>query len=238
MEDFLKLILHPDLSYKFYSVGREQTPLLVIDNFIQDAHSLVDFCTTNSEFSKVDNFYPGLRMATPKMYIHAINRYLAELLSNIFGLTQDKIAGGKSLYSMVVTPPEQLDTKQCLPHIDSYRSGDLACVHFLCGSEQGGTSLYRHRKTGLEKITSDTVEYYQQAVVDEGALNMDRKTYMNGSNQYFEQIATVDAQFNRMIIYPSNILHSGNIAETFNFDANPASGRLTLNSFIYCKQGV
>lgn len=236
MEDFLKPVLHPELSYKFYSVGREQTPLLVIDDFIQDAHLLVDFCVANCEFSKVDNFYPGLRMAAPKMYIHAINRYLAELLSNIFGLTQDRIAGGKALYSMVVTPPDQLDPPQCLPHIDSYLSGDLACVHYLCSKEKGGTSLYRHRKTGYEKITSETIDHYKQTVLYEGALAFEKKSYMNGSNDYFEQIATVDAIFNRIVIYPSNILHSGNIATDFNFDSNPASGRLTLNSFIYCKR--
>jgi hypothetical protein len=236
MRDSIKLTLHPELSYKFYAVGSEQTPILVIDNFIQDAQVLVDFCATGGGFSKVDNFYPGLRMAAPANYIHAINQYLAELLNNIFALPQAKIAGGKSLYSMVVTPPDQLEINQCLPHIDSYMSGDLACVHFLCGKEQGGTSLYRHRKTGLEKITSATVDAYKQAVVDEGALVMAKKSYMNGSNNYFEQIASVDAQFNRMILYPSNILHSGNIAEDFAFDPNPASGRLTLNSFIYSKR--
>ena len=156
MQDSLRPILHPELSYKFYNVGREETPLLVIDNFIQDAHSLVEFCKANKNFSKVDTFYPGLRMAAPRMYVHAINYYLADLLSNIFGLTQNKIAGGTALYSMVVTPPDQLEINQCLPHIDSYLTGDLACVHYLCEKEKGGTSLYRHRKTGYEKITSET----------------------------------------------------------------------------------
>ncbi|HCS66160.1 MAG TPA: hypothetical protein DIW64_19985 [Cellvibrio sp.] len=236
MQDSLKLVLSPELSYKFYKVGVEETPLLVIDNFIRDAHLLVDFCVTNTSFNKVDNFYPGLRMAAPNRYIHVINHYLADLLSNIFGLTQDKIAGGKALYSMVVTPPDQLEITQCLPHIDSYLSGDLACVHFLCDKEKGGTSLYRHRKTGYEKITSENIDHYKQSVVEEGALKFDIKSYMNGSNAYFEQIASVDAMFNRMIIYPSNILHSGNIAPDFNFDPNPISGRLTLNSFIYCKR--
>lgn len=236
MQDSFKPILHPELSYKFYIVGRENTPVLVIDNFIHNAQALVNFCEVNTNFSKVDNFYPGLRMAAPDMYMHTINYYLAELLSNIFGLTQDKIAGGKALYSMVVTPPDQLEINQCLPHIDSYVSGDLACVHYLCGKEKGGTSLYRHRKTGYEKITSETVDHYKQSVVDEGALRLEKKSYMNGSNNYFEQIAEVDAMFNRMIIYPSNILHSGNIAADFNFDPNPASGRLTLNSFIFSKR--
>jgi Family of unknown function (DUF6445) len=197
---------------------------------------LVDFCRENTSFNKVDNFYPGLRMAAPDKYIHAINHYLADLLSNIFGLTQDKIAGGKALYSMVVTPPDKLDPTQCLPHIDSYLSGDLACVHYLCGKEKGGTSLYRHRKTSYEKITNETIDHYKQTVLDEGALIFEKKSYMNGSNDYFEQIATVDATFNRIVIYPSNILHSGNIATDFNFDSNPMSGRLTLNSFIYCQR--
>lgn len=228
--------LHSELCYKFFSVGREETPVLVIDNFIKDAHVLVDFCIANINFKKVDNFYPGLRMDAPDRYIHAINYYLAELLGNIFGLTQDKIAGGKSLYSMVVTPPEQLAVNQCLPHVDSYISGDLACVHYLCGQEKGGTSLYRHRKTGYEKITGDIIDPYKQSIMDEGALKLDKKSYMNGSNNYFEQIATIDAAFNRMVIYPSNILHSGNIADDFDFDPNPATGRLTLNSFIYSKR--
>ncbi len=235
MQDSLPA-LHPELSYKFYNVGREKTPLLIIDNFLQDAQSLVDFCVTNARFSKVDNFYPGLRMAAPARYIHAINHYLAELLSNIFGVAQNNIAGGKALYSMVVTPPEQLEINQCLPHIDSYLSSDLACVHYLCEQEKGGTSLYRHRKTGYEKITRETIDHYKQSVVDEGALTFTKKSYMNGSNNYFEQIAKVDAMFNRMVVYPSNILHSGNIAADFDFDPNPATGRLTLNSFIYCKR--
>lgn len=236
MQDTLKPLLHPNFSYKAYVVGREKTPLLVVDNFIKDAESLVSFCEKNMDFSKVDSFYPGLRMAAPAMYIHAVHYYLAELLATVFDLTKNKIAGGKSLYSMVITPPDQLELNQCLPHIDSFLSGDLACVHYLCDKEKGGTSLYRHRKTGFEKITSDTVDHYKQAVFDEGALKPEKKSYMNGSNKYFEQIAAVDAMFNRMIIYPSNILHSGNIPADFNFDSNPASGRLTLNSFIFSKR--
>ena len=236
MQDSLTIQLHPELSYKFYNVGREKTPLLVIDNFIQDAHLLVDFCIANTSFGKVDNFYPGLRMAAPGRYIHTINYYLAELLSNIFGLTQDKIAGGKALYSMVVTPPEQLEIKQCLPHVDSFLVGDLAGVHYLCGKEKGGTSLYRHKKTGYETITEKNIAHYQQAVVEEGALAFDKKSYMNGANDYFEPIAELEARFNRMVIYPANILHSGNIAPEFDFNPDPLKGRLTLNSFIYCKR--
>ena len=238
MHNALKPLLHPNFSYKAYQVGKEQTPLVIIDNFIQDAQSLIDFCVACNNFSKVDNFYPGLRMAAPDLYIHAIHYYLADLLAAVFGLTPSKIAGAKALYSMVITPPDQLEQKQCLPHVDSFLVGDLACVHYLCNKDQGGTSLYRHKKTGYEKITRETIDQYNHAVIDEGALAQGKKSYMNGANHYFEQIAEIDAMFNRMIIYPSNILHSGNIAPDFNFDPNPTTGRLTLNSFIYSQRNA
>ncbi len=232
----MKYKLHPDVDYKFYLVGQEKTPFLVIDNFLSDAQSLVSYCIGNMQFSEVDNFYPGLRMAGPSDYFPTVICYLSDLLKNIFALPSDNIAGGKSLYSMVVTPPDQLEKIQCLPHIDSYLSGDIACVHYLCGKEQGGTSLYRHRKTGYEKITEASIDYYKKAVIAEGSLDFKKNTYMNGSNQFFEQIASIDSIFNRMIVYPSNILHSGNIAEDFTFNTNPTEGRLTLNTFIYTKR--
>ncbi len=236
MQDTVKPLLHPNFSYKAYVVGKEKTPLLVIDNFIKDCHTLVDFCVANNNFSKVDNFYPGLRMTAPQLYIYAVHHFLADLFASVFGLRSHKIAGGKSLYSMVITPPEQLEIKQCLPHVDSFLIGDLACVHYLCDKDKGGTSFYRHKKTGLEKITRETIDIYNQSVLDEGALNLEKKSYMNGSNDFFEQIIEIDASFNRMIVYPSNILHSGNIATDFTFDPNPATGRLTLNSFIFSKR--
>jgi hypothetical protein len=132
---------------------------------------------SGNNFDKVDTFYPGLRMNAPSLYINAIPFYLANLLGPVFGLTPDKIAGGKSLYSMAITPPDHLERKQCLPHIDSFLSGDLACAHYLCDKDQGGTALYRHKKTGYEKITSETIDLYIQAVMDEGALNFGKNLY-------------------------------------------------------------
>jgi hypothetical protein len=59
--------------------------------------------------------------------------------------------------------------------------------------------------------------------------------YINGDNQYYEQIGSYDAKFNRIVMYRGNVLHSANIAPDFNFDPNPRTGRLTLTSFIQCR---
>jgi len=230
------LSIHPDFYCEFMVVGRERTPVIIIDNLIKDAHHLVDYCSTHYNFSKVDNFYPGVRMHAPKMYIHTLYDYLSELFASIFDVPKNNLSGGRSFYSLVTTPPEQLKHQQCLPHVDSYQYGDFACVHYLCDKKLGGTSLYRHRRTGFERITEERVGLYNEAVIDEGALSGSLNSYMNGPNEYFDQIACVDAVFNRMVVYPANVLHSGNISKEFPFDSNPLSGRLTLNSFIYSKR--
>lgn len=236
MSEEYKPSLHQKFSYSVHYVGAEKTPLLVIDHFLNDAQKLIEHCIENFHFKKVDSYYPGKRMDAPVNYTYAIHYYLNKLIEGVYGIRPEHIAGIKSLYSLVVTPPAQLTVQQCLPHIDSFLSGDLACVHYLCGPEKGGTSLYRHKKTGYEKITADVIDDYQKSLLDEGATYIDKKAYLCGGNNYFEPIAEIDAQFNRMIVYPSNILHCGNIPPDFNFTAHPLKGRLTLNSFIFCKR--
>lgn len=227
--------LHPQFAYQAYAVGESKTPLLVIDNFIAGAEALVDYCQANSAFDNSDRFYPGQRMLAPARYSQALMYHLAGLFAQVFQLPPEQLAGAKALYSLVTTKPEDLQPQQRLPHIDSFQSGDLACVHYLCSADKGGTSLYRHKATGLEVITEASIDDYNQAVLAEGAVAQ-AKGYMNGSNSWYERIAKVDAAFNRLVVYPSNILHSGDIAADFAFTPQPSQGRLTLNAFVFRKR--
>ncbi len=227
--------LHPNFAYQAYSVGQSQTPLLVIDNFIEGAEELVDYCQAKPGFDQSDRFYPGQRMLAPRLYAQALMYHLSGLFDAVFQLPPNQLEGAKALYSLVTTPPESLQPLQRLPHIDAFLSGDLACVHYLCGARQGGTSLYRHIQTGLEVVTESSIDGYNQAVIDEGALAQ-AKGYMNGSNPWYERIAKVDAKFNRLVVYPSNILHSGDIPADFAFNPQPNQGRLTLNTFVFRKR--
>lgn len=51
----------------------------------------------------------------------------------------------------------------------------------------------------------------------------------------FEQIARFDGPFNRAILYRSNSLHCAWLPSGTAFDADPRSGRLTLNTFLDCR---
>jgi len=56
--------------------------------------------------------------------------------------------------------------------------------------------------------------------------------YINGDTSQFERIAQAEGVFNRMLVYRRNSLHSGSIDANFVPDADPRTGRLSINSFI------
>jgi hypothetical protein len=224
--------LHPEFSYRVDYIGNERQPVLVIDNFLADPLALIEFCARNAKFNNADAFYPGVRAPTPDIYLQAIYHYLRDIIYAVFVINDSMIGQVQADYSMVLTSPDQLKLVQCLPHYDSLISTELAAVHYLCGSEKGGTSLYRHRETGFEYINKARVAIYTEKLTSEIDNIFYPKCYMNGSNQLFEQIASYEAIFNRMIIYRCTSLHSGNIAPDFSIDPNPRTGRLTINTFI------
>ena len=79
------------------------------------------------------------------------------------------------------------------------------------------------------------MDVYAQHLEQEAKDTRWQQKYINGSNQYYEEIGHYEANFNRLIMYPGDVLHSASIPENFQFRPNPVTGRLTLNSFIFLK---
>lgn len=225
--------LHPQFRYFTERVGREQKPVLVVDNFIDRAELLIDIAERYCHFQNPTYFYPGPQALVPGFYPETINQRLGALICTTFGLPANAISRTDSLFAMVLKPPQHLAPSQSRPHVDCTSRSQLAAVHYLCGPEQGGTSLYRHRATGFEEIDGAKSDLLDQYLLEEEQdLSWQRK-YINGSNQHYERIASYEAMFNRIVIYHGNILHSGNIASDFPFEPDPRRGRLTITSFIH-----
>lgn len=225
---------HENFSYKVEHVGREQQPVLIIDNFLDKSQLLVDYCVQYGRFNSADAMYPGIRTRAPDVYMQSLYQHLRPLLGDVFNLRDEQVKTINSSYSMVVTPPGQLKPLQTIPHVDSLNMNELASVFFLCGQEKGGTSLYRHRDTGFEYLNAERVKIYTDSMNEATKIEPMRQQYMNGSNEYFEQIASYEARFNRFVMYRCTSLHSGNIHKDFDFQPDPRKGRLTLNTFIGC----
>ncbi len=225
--------LCPDVHVECMHIGSEREPLLLVDSFIDGAQALKDYAADNNNFPIVESYYPGKRMAVPFSYSLALAKNLSSYIEGFFGCDLRKVKRAASRFSIVTTPPDELGLLQRIPHIDAPSRNNLAVVHYLTHLVDSGTSMYRHKDSGFEYIDAARYESYMTDIRRQFP-NPDKypKGYICGDTPEFEVITSFDSRFNRMIMYRGSSLHSGNIRENYNFDPNPATGRLTITTFI------
>jgi hypothetical protein len=229
----VELKLHPDIRFTRLAIGSEQRPLLVIDNVVENAEELVRLATAKP-YAEPSQYYPGLRAKAPLSYQQFLITAFREVLLDFFQLGDAAFRFSMCHYSLVVTPAARLAMIQRVPHVDTTDGAGLASIHYLFKRpELGGTAFYRHRSTGFESVNESRREHYFQTLERELAgPGAPGPGYIVGDTPLYTQIASQEGVFNRMLVYPRNILHSGSIARDFVPDANPVSGRLSINSFI------
>jgi hypothetical protein len=208
-------------------VGQSGYPLLCVDEWSQDAAALVSYAKS-AHFIDAGPVYPGVRAPAPAAYVDALLASLAADIERLFGAAPEP-ALELCAFSMVTTPPAALRPVQRIPHFDGPEPGRIAFVHYLCASAQGGTSFYRHRGTALERVGTDDVARYRGHVASE--LAAAGAAYASGDSRHFACIHTVPAAFDRLIVYPGNALHSGDIGADTVLAEDPVRGRLTINGF-------
>jgi hypothetical protein len=219
-------------------VGTERSPIVVIENYLKHAEQLAA-AAVPAAFRPVEGVvYPGTRAPLPARYDATFRRTLASRVREIFGFGAADIVRSQCDFSIVTVRPENLQAVQRMPHFDGTEPTMVAGIHFLCSPGKGGTSFYRHRRTGYENITEARKNIYLRTLKDEATtMGPPPVAYINGETPQFQRIASFDAAFNRMLIYPGSILHSGNIAADFDFDPDPGTGRLTANTFYLFGRG-
>jgi hypothetical protein len=228
----MNLDLHPDLRLCQLAIGAERAPLLVIDNFVASAEALVaDACAR--AFTVRSRYFPGIRAEAPPAYQQLLLTPLRRALLDCLGVPEGTLTLSMCHYSVITTPAQELAPPQRIPHVDSFAKSGLATIHYLFKANLGGTAFYRHRSTGFESIDEARRAAYSRALDEEhSGPAAPGPGYINGSTDLFEQIAKQDGVFNRMLVYRRNSLHSGCIEASFVPDPNPATGRLSINSFI------
>jgi hypothetical protein len=223
--------LHPDFRIRKLSIGREQAPLVVIDNLVANADQLVDLAATRL-FGDVTSYYPGVRSKAPLTYQRFIIEQLRDVFVGCFGFGAAVRFTGCH-FSLVTTPSEKLDYLQRIPHIDSVYGNELAFIHYLFRADLGGTAFYRHRATGYEYIDEARRSVFRRIVDEEEACATPADVgYINGDTPLYERIDHQDGVFNRMLLYRRNSLHSSALTRKFVPDLNPRAGRLSINGFL------
>ena len=219
------------MSIGAYRIGDEAQPIAVIDAFHPDPDSLRSHAATVA-FEPSRHHYPGLRAALPADYIRAVMPTLSRALVGVFD-HRGALALLDASYALVTTPPERLTVPQRLPHVDAVDPARLALVHYLDPAGGDGTAFYKHRSTGFERLDATRAPIYSgQLDAELRHHGLPPAGYIHGSTRLFEQIAHIEARYNRAVLYRSASLHSGAIAPDAVLSDDPARGRLTITAFL------
>jgi hypothetical protein len=216
-------------------VGRERTPVIVIDDFAVATNRLVECACAVADYGPdATSLYPGLRAKLPRDYVVEVLNRLFALFVQVYrvptGLDMKPV---HAVYSLMTTPEAKLEPRQCAPHFDSARPYYLAVLHYLNAGAFCDTGLFRHRETGLERVTPVTVDEYIRAREAWAERHgPPPRAYVKGSNEQFELYERIEYRPNRLVVYPGSLLHSGLVDPAVDIDGDPRTGRLTANIFV------
>jgi hypothetical protein len=215
-------------------VGREASPVVVIDDYLAEPRTLVDFAASRAHFAAPKNWYPGLRAEPlPQAYVIETLRALHRLIGEVFELPTEGGVDANTYFGLATTAPAVLLPLQRLPHFDTPNPRQIALLHYLCDPAHGGTSFFRHRATGYEFMSDERSRSYFDSLSAELREHGPRPArYASGSDELFEEVERIDAKFNRLIVYRSRVLHSADVNAALGLSSDPRSGRLTANTFI------
>ncbi len=211
-------------------LGRERQPLLLIDDFADDPLAMIEEACA-LRWGRHGAHYPGPRAALPPARVQACLQGLEEPIASVFGIARGRVL--EAWYSLVTTPPSALAPIQRLPHVDGLEPQRLALLHYLDRGQTGGTAFYRQRATGFESLDAGRYPRYTAALQDGVARHgLPPAAYIAGDTVLFEQVARIEARFNRAILYRGNLLHCADIPAGAALGSDPRSGRLTANTFL------
>ena len=231
----ISFTINPSASLQVQSVGHDRTPVIIIDDFGLDFKDVIDYACESAEYRPdATTKYPGLRASIPKSYTREVLKQIYRLLFTVYSIPSNLgMKAVNAAYSLVTTPENELTVNQCVPHFDSTRPNYLAILHYLNDGDFCDTGLFRHRETGLERVTGDCVDDYLQ-IRDAHSANLGptERGYIKGSDDQYELYHRISYRPNRLAVYPGCLLHSGLVNPEIDVNSDPRTGRLTANIFV------
>jgi Family of unknown function (DUF6445) len=225
---------NPNASVSSVLVGECPIAVTVADNVLLFPQEVAEFGRSLRFVEDDSNLYPGVRARVPAEFSRPFHAWLTRTL-RCTGVLEEScvIYDDASFFSIVNKHRASLLPLQRIPHYDSTDPRVFAAVIYLFDRANSGTSFYRHRTTGYEKIVDDNKHNYK------AALNRNMKQfgppareYTNGSNALFERTHSVDSAFNRIVIYSGNVLHAADIDGGLVNGNDNSQWRLTVSSLI------
>jgi|TARA_B100000029_G_scaffold408734_1_gene410074 hypothetical protein len=201
--------VNEELGARVELMGWQKTPIVYIDNFYKNPNlvrTLALRCpgTTNQ---RVCAGLPGTRVDM-NMNLDNLLEVFGSVCQNVYGLTKDE---EPTLQQALVNIPFSVNVTQSnwrrrLPHIDFPVEGDTrgwaGLIYLNRGKEcKGGTGFYNYKGNQINPF-QDGIWGRNESDYDEGT-----DPHVTDSVGPWELIHLAEMKYNRMIMYPDNILH-------------------------------
>lgn len=229
------LEINPELIIEKVKIPNTNLHAYIIDDFLLDTDSVMFFANNFAYFNPMfsdNSYYPGIRDNMPLPYKKLLQSFVQD---KVVPIINDKnnytVLMHKCLLSLTSCKPSELLLEQKMPHVDSCKSNEFALVHYLSGKEFGGTSLYRYKPKSLIEFSQNDESVLDEMLASVSATQKEHSGYLTKSTSIFEQILSIEAKFNRLVVYQGNILHSANLATEQSYSGDARNGRLSIASF-------
>ena len=200
----------------------------VIDDFLENPKQLIDYALNKAYFGAVGEdktAYPGIRDRLPTAYEHVLNDALKLVFENQVATIH------RSMLSITTLNPSELNVSQKMPHIDALGNSQFASVHYLCNEEHGGTAIYRYKKKNLVRLREENYDVISEMVEQVKNSPEEHSGYLTGDTSLFKRELMIEARLNRLIVYPSNLLHCAVLSSPRSLLNSVTEGRLSVASF-------
>jgi hypothetical protein len=223
-------VFNADARIEILRVGESQEPVLVVDDVLTNPDTLIDYAAqARFDLPPPASRYPGLVAQLPGSYRTQAAELLRSPMAGTFGAPPNFRAGHYGFFGLATLAPQVMEPAQAAPHIDSHRLNSFATVHYLSRSPFGGTAFFRHKATGYEVVTPIRSDGYRRLRRQELEEHKDRA--LDAIPDLYEEIAYVEAVFNRLIFYRAGLFHSAVLKNSAGLNDDPRAGRLTANMF-------
>ena len=196
-------------------IGREQYPVVVIDDLMRDPQALVEYAATAVEFRPLKrdvNYYPGLRAPVPQDYLASLYTVIKPLMHDVFGLPVDGPLKANCSFSIATSRRNgSICFSVCLISTPSMSGNSRCSTTSAMVRTVERRFIVIARPVTSPSPRSGSPRYLELLKKDIDRMVRRPPQYMRGNDTRFEQIASFEAQFDRVLIYRSQVLHSGSV---------------------------
>jgi hypothetical protein len=221
------LAVNPHHAVSVQRVGQGMHQVVIVDGFYQYPDEVLQVALDlpyTDRFEIVGNF-PGVRAS-----LNIENRQLVDTLSSLWGRTLFPFFSPQPVvFQGINTQNYRLNVGQRQPHIDQ----DITAMIYLNPADSctGGTGLYRHRPTGLERVpimpdatirkiadqlelsdefftSPEGYENFQNSMIFNPLFACRSNTYINDGNDYWELLKLIEMRPNRLMMFDGRCFHS------------------------------